>query len=76
MDDDTNHAADEFLTSADLRHRYKRSSKTIREWELSGVLPTPTRVGNGMRARKLWRRSVLEQAEREGLSRKSETIDA
>ena len=67
---------DEYLTSADLRQRYKRTSKTIREWELSGVLPAPTRVGNGQYARKLWRLSELEAAERAGMSRKSETANA
>ena len=66
-------AADEFLTTRLLSQRYKKTPKTIRDWELSGVLPPATRI-NG---KKYWRLSVLEQAEREGMgSRKHEPLDA
>jgi hypothetical protein len=69
---DTHGSGDEFLTTAHLRKRYKKTAKTIRDWEIAGVLPPPDRI-NG---RKHWRLSVLEQAEREGMSRrKPETVD-
>lgn len=63
MTDDTD--LDQFLTTAHLRQRYKKSAKTIREWELAGILPQPDRIAG----RKYWRLRVLEQAERDGMSR-------
>jgi hypothetical protein len=56
---------DELLPTGHLRKRYKKSAKTIREWELSGVLPPPERIAG----RKYWRRRVLEEAERAGMGR-------
>ena len=38
---------DEFLTSAHLRHRYKVTGKTLREWELNGTIPPADRIGTG-----------------------------
>jgi hypothetical protein len=64
---------DEFLTTALLRQRYKKTSKTIRDWELAGILPPAERI-NG---RKYWLRSALEQREREGMSpRKRDSVAA
>jgi DNA-binding transcriptional MerR regulator len=64
-------SSDDLLTTRILRQRYKITGKTVREWELNGTLPPPERIGR----RKYWRRSVLEEAERSGMSRraKSET---
>ena len=55
---------DEFLTSAHLRHRYKVTGKTLREWELNGTIPPADRIGTGQRARKYWRLRKIEQVER------------
>jgi len=57
---------DELLPSRYLVNRYKVTPKTIRDWERDRVLPLAERINN----RKYWRRRVLEQAEREGMSRK------
>jgi hypothetical protein len=59
--------SDGYLTKRQLRDRYKKSSKTIREWELNGVLPPPDTLIAG---RKYWKLSTLEQAERDGMSRR------
>jgi DNA-binding transcriptional MerR regulator len=63
---------DEYLPTRHLRARYKVTSKTIREWELAGVLPPPDWIGG----RKYWRRSTLEEAERTGMSRRRSEVEA
>jgi hypothetical protein len=60
------HSNNEYLTTALVAQRYKKTPKTIREWELAGILPAPDRI-NG---RKHWKLSKLEAAERAGLSRR------
>jgi hypothetical protein len=65
--------ADDFLTTAMLRGRYKKCSKTIERWVATGVLPEP-QIING---RKHWRRGALEQREREGMGpRKRDSVAA
>jgi hypothetical protein len=57
---------DEFLPTRKVRVRYGgKSEKTIERWIARGVLPAPEWI-NG---RRYWRRSVLEQHEREGMGR-------
>ena len=59
---------DEFLPTRRVRARYGgKSEKTIDRWVKSGVLPLPDYI-NG---RRHWRRSALEQREREGMARRS-----
>ena len=66
MDDDP----DELLPTAFLRRRYKKTAKTIREWEVNGILPPAERIAG----RKYWRRHVLEEAEKEAMgARKAES---
>jgi hypothetical protein len=56
---------DDFLPTKRVRARYGgKSEKTIERWIELGVLPPPTWI-NG---RRYWRRSVLEQHERDRLS--------
>jgi DNA-binding transcriptional MerR regulator len=57
---------DELLPSRYLCNRYKITPKTLRDWERDHVLPPAERINN----RKYWRRRVLEEAERVGMSRK------
>jgi hypothetical protein len=59
--------SDDFLTKRQLRDRYKRSGKTIREWQLNGILPPPDMLIAG---RSYWRRSTIEQAERDGMAKR------
>ena len=65
---------DQYLSKPQLKKRYNRTAKTIREWELNGILPGPDLQIAG---RKYWKLATLEQAERDGMSRrKSEPLDA
>ena len=73
MTDHSNHR-DEYLTTRQLCQRYKKHQKTVRDWELNGVLPpADLRIAG----RKYWKLATLEQNERDGMSRrKAEPLDA
>jgi hypothetical protein len=64
--------SDEFLLRRHLRHRYKVTDRTIERWHKNGVLPAAV-VING---RLHWRRSEIEQREREGMGRQRQTAEA
>lgn len=58
---------DEFLPTKRVRARYGgKSEKTIDRWILKRILPPPEWI-NG---RRYWRRSVLEQNERDGMGKR------
>ncbi len=57
---------DEFLLSRHLKARYKTTDRTLSRWVESGVLPAPLRINGRLH----WRRSEIEQREREGMSRR------
>ncbi len=59
---------EEYLPTRKVRVRYGgKSERTIDRWIERGILPPPEWI-NG---RRYWRRSVLEQHEREGMGRNS-----
>jgi hypothetical protein len=62
---------DEFLLSKHLRHRYKKTDRTLARWVEDGVLPAPLMINGRLH----WRRSEIEQREREGMSRRHQPED-
>ena len=62
------------LDSRAIRERYgDRSTRTLRRWELSGVLPPPDRIIN---KRKYWWHETLERHERELIAEKAAASSA
>jgi hypothetical protein len=55
------------LRGSHLSARYSRSSRTIKRWKDTGILPPPDLVINGV---EYWHSKTIEQNERERLSTK------
>jgi len=64
---------DQYLSKPQLRKRYNKTGKTIREWELNGILPPADLEIAG---RKYWLLRTVEAAERDNMSRRKSEVAA